>query len=85
MNIAQGLAHAKKTSGTRQAVACGETRYTWEEFDLRTDALARGLASLAHAQLPSLPRTVLCLRTHGSGDCSSQHPPGTTRDCLHSQ
>jgi long-chain acyl-CoA synthetase len=46
MNIAQGLAHAKKIAGTRQAVACGETRYTWEEFDLRTDALARGLASL---------------------------------------
>src|SRR5437660_5355442 len=46
MNIAQGLAHAKKTSGTRQAVACGETRYTWEEFDQRTDALARGLASI---------------------------------------
>jgi len=46
MNIAQGLAHAKKVSGTRQAIACGETRYTWEEFDQRTDALARGLASL---------------------------------------
>jgi long-chain acyl-CoA synthetase len=46
MNIAQGLAHAKKIAGTRQAVACGETRYTWEEFDQRTDALARGLASL---------------------------------------
>ncbi|HXZ03860.1 MAG TPA: long-chain-fatty-acid--CoA ligase [Ktedonobacteraceae bacterium] len=46
MNIAQGLAHAKKVSGTRQAVACGETRYTWEEFDQRSDALARGLASI---------------------------------------
>ena len=46
MNIAQGLAHTKKTSGTRQAVVCGETRYTWEEFDQRTDALARGLASI---------------------------------------
>ncbi len=46
MNIAQGLAHAKKITGTRQAVACGETRYTWEEFDQRTDALARGLAAL---------------------------------------
>src|SRR5437667_8687770 len=46
MNIAQGLAHTKKISGTRQAVACGGIRYTWEEFDLRTDALARGLASL---------------------------------------
>src|SRR5207244_11205721 len=46
MNIAQGLAHSKKISGTRQAVACGETRYTWEELDQRTDALARGLASL---------------------------------------
>src|SRR5256712_1207425 len=46
MNIAQGLAHAKKIAVTRQAVACGETRYTWEEFDQRTDALARGLASL---------------------------------------
>ncbi len=46
MNIAQGLAHAKKIAGTRQVVACGETHYTWEEFDLRTDALARGLASL---------------------------------------
>ncbi len=46
MNIAQGLAHSKKISGTRQAVACGETRYTWEEFDQRTDALARGLASI---------------------------------------
>ncbi len=46
MNIAQGLAHAKKIAGTRQAVACGGTRYTWEEFDQRTDALARGLAAL---------------------------------------
>ena len=46
MNVAQGLAHAKKIAGTRQAVACGETRYTWEEFDQRSDALARGLASL---------------------------------------
>ncbi len=46
MNIAQGLAHAKKISGTHQAVVCGETRYTWDEFDQRTDALARGLASL---------------------------------------
>ena len=46
MNIAQGLAHSKKNSGTRQAVVCGETRYTWEEFDQRTDALARGLASI---------------------------------------
>src|SRR5713226_6445744 len=46
MNIAQGLVHTKKVSGTRQAVVCGEIRYTWEEFDLRTDALARGLASL---------------------------------------
>src|SRR5947209_19714335 len=46
MSIAQGLAHAKKIAGTRQACACGETRYSWEEFELRTDALARGLASL---------------------------------------
>src|SRR6516225_7334136 len=46
MNIAQGLAHSKKIAGTRQAVACGETRYTWEEFDQRADALARGLASI---------------------------------------
>jgi long-chain acyl-CoA synthetase len=46
MNIAQGLAHAKKIAGTRQAVGCGVARYTWEEFDLRTDALARGLAAL---------------------------------------
>src|SRR5689334_14755444 len=46
MNIAQGLAHAKKVSGNRQAIACGETRYTWEEFDQRTDALARGMASI---------------------------------------
>src|SRR5260370_1795515 len=45
MNIAQGLLHAKKISGTRQAVGCGETRYTWEDFDQRTDALARGLAN----------------------------------------
>src|SRR5436309_1272421 len=46
MNIAQGLAHTKKTSGTRQAVVCGETRYTYKEFEQRTDALARGLAAL---------------------------------------
>src|ERR1700687_897033 len=46
MNIAQGLVHAKKIAGTRQAVVCGETHYTWEEFEQRTDALARGLASL---------------------------------------
>src|SRR5712692_6774809 len=46
MNILQGLAHAKKIAGTRQAIVCGDTRYTWNEFDRRTDALARGLASL---------------------------------------
>lgn len=46
MNIAQGLAHAKKIAGTHEAVVCGTTRYTWEEFDQRTDALARGLAGL---------------------------------------
>src|SRR2546427_2409496 len=45
MNIAQGLAHAKKVYGNRQAVVCGDTRYTWIDFDQRTDALARGLAS----------------------------------------
>jgi long-chain acyl-CoA synthetase len=46
MNIAQGLAHARKVAGIREAVVCGETRYTWEDFDQRTDALARGLAGL---------------------------------------
>ncbi len=46
MNIAQGLAHAKKAFGTRLAVVCGDTRYTWDDFDQRTDALACGLASL---------------------------------------
>ncbi|HEU5376717.1 MAG TPA: fatty acid--CoA ligase [Ktedonobacteraceae bacterium] len=46
MNIAQGLAHAKKVAGTHEAIVCGSTRYTWEEFDQRTDALARGLAGL---------------------------------------
>src|ERR1700693_768201 len=46
MHIAEGLKHAKKVAGSREAVVCGETRYTWEVFDLRTDALARGLASL---------------------------------------
>src|SRR3989454_7428886 len=46
MNIAQGLAHTKKVFGTREAVVCGDTRYSWHDFDLRTDALARGLAAL---------------------------------------
>src|SRR2546425_3003157 len=46
MNIAQGLAHTKKVFGTREAVVCGDTRYSWHDFDQRTDALARGLAAL---------------------------------------
>ena len=46
MNIAEGLAHAKKIAGSREAIVCGDTRYTWEEFEQRIDALARGLASL---------------------------------------
>ena len=46
MNITQGLAHAKRVAGTHEAVVCGTTRYTWDEVDQRTDALARGLASL---------------------------------------
>src|SRR5947209_9620331 len=46
MNIAQGLAHAKKVFGNREAVTCGTTRYSWNDFDQRTDFLARGLASL---------------------------------------
>ncbi len=46
MNILQGLTHAKKIAGTHQAIVCGDHRYTWNEFDQRTDALARGLASL---------------------------------------
>jgi long-chain acyl-CoA synthetase len=50
MNIADGLAHAKKVAGTREAVVCGQTRYTWEDFDQRTDALARGLASFGVAR-----------------------------------
>lgn len=44
MNIAEGLAHARKVAGNREAIVCGSTRYSWEEFELRTDALARGLA-----------------------------------------
>src|SRR5216684_8674444 len=46
MNIAQGLAHTKKVFGTREAIVCGDTRYSWHDFDQRTDALARGLAAL---------------------------------------
>ena len=46
MNIAEGLAHAKKIAGSHEAIVCGDTRCTWEEFEQRTDALARGLASL---------------------------------------
>src|SRR5436190_8795100 len=46
MNILQGLMHAKKVAGTREAVVCGQTRYTWHDFDQRTDTLARGLATL---------------------------------------
>ena len=46
MNILQGLTHATKIAGTHQAIVCGDHRYTWNEFDQRTDALARGLASL---------------------------------------
>src|SRR6266702_4917783 len=46
MNIAEGLAHAKKIAGSHEAIVCGDTRYTWEEFEQRTDALARGLAHL---------------------------------------
>jgi acyl-CoA synthetase (AMP-forming)/AMP-acid ligase II len=46
MHISQGLTHAKKIAGTNQAIVCGDTQYNWNEFDQRTDALARGLASL---------------------------------------
>lgn len=46
MNIAQGLAHARKVFGTHEAVTCGEIHYTWNDFDQRTDALARGLPAL---------------------------------------
>ena len=33
MNIAQGLAHAKKVYGNRQAVVCGDIHYTWIDFE----------------------------------------------------
>src|SRR5947208_16327383 len=46
MNISQGLTHAKKIAGNHLAIVCGDTRYNWNEFDQRADALARGLASL---------------------------------------
>jgi len=46
MNVLQGLIHARKVAGNHEAVVCGDTRYTWNEFDRRTDALARGLAAL---------------------------------------
>src|SRR5436309_12222859 len=46
MNISQGQTHAKKIAGNHLAIVCGDTRYNWNEFDQRTDALARGLASL---------------------------------------
>ncbi len=51
MNIMQGLTHAKKVAGTRNAVVCGQTRYTWNEFEQRTGALARGLAALGVQQV----------------------------------
>lgn len=46
MNIAEGLAHAKKVRGNHLATICGNTRLTWNEFEERTDALARGLGAL---------------------------------------
>src|SRR5436309_14820326 len=46
MNISQGQTHAKKIAGNHLAIVCGDTRYNWNEFDQRTDAPARGLASL---------------------------------------
>src|SRR5947209_11590537 len=46
MNIAEGCADEKKIGGSHEAIVCGDTRYTWEEFEQRTDAIARGLASL---------------------------------------
>jgi long-chain acyl-CoA synthetase len=45
MNIAEGLAHVKKVRGNHLAIVCGNTRLTWNEFEERTDALARGLAA----------------------------------------
>jgi len=60
MNIAQGLAHAKKVYGNREAVTCGNIRYNWKEFDRRTDYLARGLASLGiHAATVSAGKEVV--------------------------
>lgn len=46
MNLVQGLLHARKVAGSRQAVVCGQTRLTWNEVERRSDGLARGLAEL---------------------------------------
>src|SRR5229473_946747 len=46
---------------------------------------ARGPPGCPHAQLPSLPRAVLCLCAHGSGNRSSQYSPGAPRDCIYPQ
>src|SRR6266851_6784048 len=62
MNISQGLTHATLIEGTHQAIVCGDTRYTWNEFDQRTDALARGLASLSVQQGDRI--AVLMLNCH---------------------
>src|ERR1700693_3434149 len=62
MNISQGLTHAKMIAGTHQAIVCDDTRYNWNEFDQRTDALARGLASLG--MQPGERIAVLMLNCH---------------------
>jgi acyl-CoA synthetase (AMP-forming)/AMP-acid ligase II len=62
MHISQGLTYTKKIAGTHQAIVCGDTRYNWNELDQRTDALARGLASLGVQQGDRV--SVLMLNCH---------------------
>src|SRR5690242_10716537 len=62
MNILQSLAHTQKVAGSRLAVVCGQTRLTWNEFERRTAALARGL--VAHGVRRGDRVAVLMLNCH---------------------
>ena len=57
MNIAQGLAHAKKVYGNRQAVVCGDTRYTWIECSVASQKTIYLLFGIISINVPGVTTT----------------------------
>ena len=83
------LRRAVKLYGKKTAVICGETRFTYAEFNGRVQRLSHSLDTLGHpsrgccrfsfAELPSIARSLLRSHSNGGDSLTPQLSSGRRR------